>query len=141
MRSILLDAQADILSYGMGERSIVQIADALNAGLNAGDITFIEGTVVKVRSLDNIYDYILLPDYAELAEKTSDGRPTGRAKEAFARSFRIQNENTDPFTAKRLAEKYGEREFIVQNPPQKPLSQEEMDAVYALPYTRNYHPV
>ena len=141
MRSILLDAQADILSYGMGERSIVQIADALNAGLNAGDITFIEGTVVKVRSLDNIYDYIRLPDYEELAEKTSDGRPTGRAKEAFARSFRIQNENTDPFTAKRLAEKYGEREFIVQNPPQKPLSQEEMDAVYALPYTRNYHPV
>lgn len=141
MRSILLDAQADILSYGMGERSIVQIADALNAGIAVKDITFIEGTAVKVRSLENVYDFIQLPDFTELTEQTSDGHPSARAKEAFAQSFRIQNNNTDPFTAKRLVEKYGEKEFIVQNPPQKPLSQEEMDAVYALPYTRNYHPI
>lgn len=129
-RSLLLDSQADLISYGMGERSIVEIADALNSGIAVKDITFIEGTVYKTKSLDSVYDYHLLPDYAALSND----------KKEYAKSYYIQYSNTDPFTGKRLVESYEERLHVVQNPPSKPLSQEEMDAVYDLPYMRNYHP-
>ena len=128
-RSILLDSQADLLSYGMGEKSIVEIAEALNAGMDVKDITYIDGTVFRTRQLDESFPTIVLPDFARLKEN----------RRAYAESFRIQYQNCDPFTAKRLAEPYG-NEFVVQNPPQKPLTTEEMDAIYALPYCRNYHP-
>ena len=128
-RSILLDSQADLLSYGMGEKCIVEIAEALNAGMDVKDITYIDGTVFRTRQLDESFPTIVLPDFARLKEN----------RRAYAESFRIQYQNCDPFTAKRLAEPYG-NEFVVQNPPQKPLTTEEMDAIYALPYCRNYHP-
>ena len=128
-RSILLDSQADLLMYGMGERSIVEIADALNAGMDVKDITYIDGTVFKCRELDESLPTIILPGYEELQKN----------KRTYAESFKIQYGNCDPFTAKRLAEPYG-KEFVVQNPPQKPLTMEEMDAVYDLPYCRAYHP-
>ena len=128
-RSILLDSQADLLSYGMGEKSIVEIAEALNAGMDVKDITYIDGTVFRTRQLDESFPTIVLPDFARLKEN----------RRAYAESFRIQYQNCDPFTAKRLAEPYG-NEFVVQNPPQKPLTTQEMDAIYALPYCRNYHP-
>ena len=123
-RSVLLDSQADIISYGMGERSIVEIADALDSGIDVKDITFIDGTVYKAKSLESVYDYRLLPDYAELLKD----------KKEYAKSFYVQYSNTDPFSGKRLAEPYEGKVFVVQNPPAKPLSQEEMDAVYGLPY-------
>ncbi len=132
-RSVLLDSQADILSYGMGEHSIVEIAKALDAGMDVGEITFVDGTVYKTRSLENVHDYELLPDYEEMKKD----------KREYARSFGVQIRNTDPFSGKRLVEPYGGRsymEYVVQNPPSKPLSTEEMDEVYGLPYTRNYHP-
>ncbi len=129
-RSILLDSGADLLSYGMGERSMVQIADALNSGLAVKDITFIEGTVFKTRDKSLIYDYIELPSYAELK----------RDRLNYARSFYTQYCNTDPFSGKRLAEPYDGQLYVVQNPPAKPLSESEMDRVYALSYMRNYHP-
>ena len=128
-RSILLDSQADLLSYGMGEKSIVEIAEALNAGMDVKDITYIDGTVFRTRQLDESFPTIVLPGFARLKEN----------RRAYAESFRIQYQNCDPFTAKRLAEPYG-NEFVVQNPPQKPLTTQEMDAIYALPYCRNYHP-
>ncbi len=128
-RSILLDAQADLLMYGMGEKSIVEIADALNAGMDVKDITYIDGTVFKTASLDDSLPTIVLPAFEKLKEN----------KRSYAESFKIQYGNCDPFTAKRLAEPYGKL-FVVQNPPQKPLTTEEMDAVYALPYMRSYHP-
>ncbi len=128
-RSILLDSQADLLMYGMGERSIVEIADALNAGMDVKDITYIDGTVFKTAHLDESLPTIVLPAFEKVKEN----------RKVYAESFKIQYGNCDPFTAKRLAEPYG-REFVVQNPPQKPLSREEMDAVYALPYERTYHP-
>ena len=128
-RSILLDSQADLLMYGMGERSIVEIADALNAGMDVKDITYIDGTVFKCRELDESLPTIILPGYEELQKN----------KRTYAESFKIQYSNCDPFTAKRLAEPYG-KEYVVQNPPQKPLTMEEMDAVYDLPYCRAYHP-
>ena len=128
-RSILLDSQADLLSYGMGEKCIVEIAEALNAGMDVKDITYIDGTVFRTRQLDESFPTIVLPGFDRLKEN----------RRAYAESFRIQYQNCDPFTAKRLAEPYG-NEFVVQNPPQKPLTTEEMDAIYALPYCRNYHP-
>lgn len=129
-RSILLDSQADLLMYGMGERSVVQVADALAGGLDIKDITFVDGTVYRAQSLDQVYDCLMLPSYGALL---SD-------RKRYAESFYTQYCNTDPFSAKRLAEPYGEGCFIVQNPPQKPLSTDEMDRVYALPYQRDAHP-
>ena len=129
-RSILLDSQADLLLYGMGERSIIEVADALNSGIAVNDITFIKGTVYKTKSTGGFYDEITLPDYETMKEN----------KRAYAESFRVQYENTDPFTGKVMVEEYPNGIYVVQNPPQEPLSQEEMDAVYELPYMRTYHP-
>ncbi len=129
-RSVLLDSSADIISYGMGERSIVEIAEALESGIAVNDITFVPGTVYKTKNLDSVYDGIMLPGYDEMkADRLS-----------YARSFYTQYCNTDPFSAKRLIEPYGEHLFVVQNMPSMPLSQEEMDSVYSLPYMRTYHP-
>ena len=129
-RSILLDSGADLLCYGMGERSVVEVADALAAGLDISDITFIDGTLYRTRHLDAVYDYELLPSWNEI----------GADKRMFAQSFLAQYRASDPFTGKRLVESYSEHMHVVQNPPAKPLSTEEMDAVYALPYARAWHP-
>ena len=129
-RSILLESGADLISYGMGERSIVEIADALASGLDVRDITFIDGTVYKTRDEESIYDAIRLPDFEQIRDD----------REAYARSFFLQYTNSDPFQAKRLYETYDGSMFVVQNPPAKPLSQMDMDDVYALPYMRASHP-
>jgi len=129
-RSILLDSGADLISYGMGERSIVEIAEALDSGLAIEDITYIDGTVCKVKSLDSVYDAIILESWDDLkADKLN-----------YAKSFYKQYCNTDPFSGKRLVEPYSDHLYVVQNPPAKPLSQSEMDRVYSLPYMRTYHP-
>lgn len=130
-RSILLDSGADLISYGMGERSIIEIAEALAAGIDVKDITYIRGTVFRTQDPYFIEDAIILPSYDEISTN----------KEAYARSFYIQYQNTDPFQAKKMAEAYPHGIYVVQNPPQKPLSMQEMDDVYALPYTRTYHPI
>lgn len=129
-RSVLLDSGADLISYGMGERSIVEIADALAGGISIRDLTYIDGTVWKTNSTDNIYDVIFLPDYESMCKD----------KKEYARSFYLQYQNTDPFSGKRLAEKYSDHLYVVQNPAAKPLSQTEMDDVYDLPYMRACHP-
>ena len=129
-RSVLLDSGADIISYGMGERSIVEIADALDAGIPVNELTYIDGTVVKVKDRDRICDAEFLPSYEELKAD----------KKTYARSFYTQYRNTDAFNGKRLAEPYSDHLYVVQNPPAKPLSVTEMDDVYDLPYTRSYHP-
>jgi uncharacterized radical SAM protein YgiQ len=129
-RSILLDSQADIISYGMGEHSIVEIAEALSSGIDIKDITFVNGTVYKAKSLDSVYDAVMLPSFSSILE----------SKKEFARSFYLQYCNTDPYSGKRLVEPYKENEYVVQNPPAKPLTQAEMDRVYSLPYRRDYHP-
>ena len=129
-RSILLDSQADLISYGMGEKSIVEIADALAGGIAVKDITFIPGTVYKTKDSTGIYDAIRLPSYEEM--KAEPYR--------YAESFQIQYCNTDPCVGKTLIEEYPHGVFVVQNPPQPPLTTQEMDAVYDLPYMRTYHP-
>ncbi len=129
-RSILLDSGADLVSYGMGEHSIVAIAEALDAGLSVSDLTFIPGTVYRTKSLEHVYDFELLPSWDEVR---SD-------KLAFARSFAMQYENSDAITGKCLVEPYSDTLFVVQNPPAEPLTTDEMDMVYRLPFARAWHP-
>ena len=128
--SILVDSQANIAVYGMGELPIVEIAEALDSGIDVQDITFINGTVYKAKSLESVYDAVALPSYDEMKAD----------KRKYAESFYIQYCNTDHITAKRLVEKYNDHMYIVQNPPARPLTEIEMDDVYALPYMRAYHP-
>ncbi|MDE6924947.1 MAG: YgiQ family radical SAM protein [Acetatifactor sp.] len=129
-RSVLLDSQADLISYGMGEKSIVEIADALAGGIRVSDITFIPGTVYRTKDISGVYNAIELPSYEEMKAD----------KALYAKSFVIQHENTDFCNGKVLIERYPNGICVVQNPPQPPLTTEEMDDVYALPYMRTYHP-
>lgn len=132
-RSILLDSGADLLMYGMGEHAIVEIADALDSGIDVSDITYVAGTVYKSKDVSDVLANqkgIELPDFAELE----------RDRINYAKSFLVQYENTDFATAKPLIEKYGEKRYVVQNPPAKPLTMMEFDDVYELPYMNAYHP-
>ena len=128
-RSILLDSCADLLLYGMGEHSIIEVAEALDSQIDVKDLTFIKGTVYKTNQPD-FDDGIILPTFPQIVE----------SKKTFAESFYIQYQNTDPFSARKLIEPYNDHTYVVQNPPSMPLTQMEMDDVYALPYTRTYHP-
>ncbi len=130
-RSVLIDSGADLISYGMGEHSIIEIAEALDSGLSIEDITFIRGTVYRTKTLENLSDYILLPSFEQ----------TQTDKKAYADSFRIQHENTDAITAKILVEDNTTRGYVVVNPPALPLTMQEMDDVYDLPYQRAWHPI
>lgn len=132
-RSILLDAGADLVIYGMGEHAIVEVADALAAGLPIEQVTYVPGTVYRTSGEDalaEVYDYELLPAWDEL----------GADRLAYARSFAIQYRNMDPITGGRLVEPYPHGVYVVQNPPAAPLTTDEMDAVYELPYARAWHP-
>ena len=130
-RSILLDSGADLISYGMGERSIVAIAEALAGGLAVEDITFIDGTVYKTR------DHGLLEQNRACALPAFE--EVRASRRTYAESFYTQYRNTDHFTADTLYETYDKKLFVVQNRPSEPLSQEEMDRIYALPYMRACH--
>ena len=130
-RSVLLDAGADLLMYGMGEHSVLEIAEALAAGIPVEDITYVRGTVFKCRDLRELAgEYEVLPSFGEIRA----------SKKAYAESYYMQYRNTDAVTGRRLAEPYKETEYVVQNPPAFPLSTEEMDHVYGLPYQRTWHP-
>lgn len=132
-RSVLLDSGADLLIYGMGEHAIIEIADALDAGLPIDQITYVDGTVYRTSgegALDAVYDYHLLPNWDEL---NSD-------RLTYAKSFNIQQQNMDPITGQRLVEPYPNGIFVVQNPPSATLTTQEMDEVAELPYARHWHP-
>lgn len=130
--SILVDSSADILSYGMGEHSMIEIAEALDSGIDVKDITFVRGTCYRTKDISGVpEDSIILPDYDSLSKDRLE----------YARSFYTQYINTDPYSAKTLVEGYGNRGYVVQNPPAYPLTQMEMDDVYDLPYMNNYHPI
>ena len=131
--SILLDSGANLLMYGMGELASVEVADALNSGICIEDITYVPGTVYKSKDVSdviNVQNGIMLPEYDELIKD----------KRKYAESFLVQYQNTDFATAKPLVEKYGEKKYIVQNPPSRPLTTQELDDVYDLPYMNTYHP-
>lgn len=129
--SILLDSQADILIYGMGEHQILELAETLESGMPINEITYVKGTVYKTKTLENIYDdYIMLPSFKEIFND----------KITYAKSFAIQYENTDAITSKILIEQYNDT-YVVQNKPTLPLTTGELDNSYSLPYARNYHPI
>ena len=129
-RSLLLDAKADLIVYGMGERQIIEIAEALESGLPVNEITFVKGTVYKTKDKDRAYKPIMLPHYDEILE----------SKKKYAESFMLQYNNMDAIVGKPLIEPYNNF-FVVQNPPHEPMSQSELDNVYSLPYMRTYHPI
>lgn len=130
-KSILIDSGADILSYGMSEKQILELADALNNGFDPKYIRHINGTCYIVDSLDEVYDdYIEIPSYKEICE----------SKELYAKAFKIQYDEQDPFRGKVIVQKHGEK-YLVQNKPETPLTREELDRVYALDYQKTYHPI
>ena len=138
-RSILLDSKADLLIYGMGERAILEIAEALDSGIDVKDITWVKGTCYRANpaSLDpetmvssEKGNAVRLPDFEEI--RTS--------KEAYGRSFAMQYRNNDDITGHTLIEPYTESTCVVQNPPQPPLEREELDEIYELPFENQWHP-
>lgn len=129
-RSILIDSKADLLCYGMGEKTIVQLANLFRYGMNVNAMTDISGTVYVTSDIANLIDYVEVPSYEEVSED----------KKAYAKAYKLQSEEQDAFRGKTIIQKHGSR-YLVQNPPQYPLSEEEMDITYNLPYTRTYHPI
>lgn len=133
-RSVLLDSKADLLIYGMGEKTIIEIAEALDSGLDISQIRWIRGTCFRTdkEGLENLApeDCLRLPSFEEITE----------SKKAYAHSFKLQHDNMDSITAKTLIEEYPGNSFIVQNPPQSPLEREELDDIYALPFENEWHP-
>ncbi|MDF2699753.1 MAG: YgiQ family radical protein [Haloplasmataceae bacterium] len=128
-RTILLDSHADLIIYGMADNSVIEVADALASGIDIKDIIYIRGTVWKTKDINRAYKPIILPSYDEIIEE----------KVKYAQSYKIQHENIDAIIAKTLVEPY-QSWYVVQNQPAFPLTQEEMDFVYSLPYERTYHP-
>ncbi len=129
-RSIIMDSRADILIYGMGERAVVEIAEALDAGIDVKDITWIRGTCVKMKDPDIQPQDTVLPDFTSIAA----------SRKEYCRSFAMQYRSNDAVTGERLIEKYDNNNYVVQNPPQPPLERDELDMVYGLEYMRTYHP-
>ncbi|WP_297999891.1 YgiQ family radical SAM protein [uncultured Phascolarctobacterium sp.] len=127
--SILESSGADVLVYGMGEKQVVEIADYLAGGARAEDLHYIRGTAYAADALPEGEEYVELPGWAEI---TAD-------RKEFARAFRLQSREQDPFYGKMVVQK-GQQKYIVQNPSIYPLTMEEMDAVYDLPYVRTWHP-
>lgn len=129
-RSILMDSRADILIYGMGEHACVEIAEALEAGIQAQDITWINGTCVRMKDPYIQDDDVILPDFDSIKA----------SKEEYCRSFAMQYRSNEPVNGTRLIERYDNNNYIVQNPPQPPLERDELDILYELPFMRDYHP-
>ena len=128
-RSLLLDSKADILVYGMGEKQILEIAHRLKDSAGITGIENIRGTIIAQRSLDGLKNYVLIPSFEEIVQD----------KDAFNAAFKTIYSESDPISGKAVAQKCGDR-FLVQYPPAQPLTTEEMDRIYALPYMRNWHP-
>lgn len=129
-RSILVDSQADLLIYGMGERAIIEIAADLQQGIEVGNIQDVQGTCYRVPNKDYAWDYLELPSFAEVRAD----------KKRFAEAFKLEYLEQDPIRGRRLVQQNDEW-CVVQNPPALPLTEEQMDEVYDLPYMRTYHPI
>ena len=129
-RSILVDSQADLLIYGMGERAILEIAADLQQGVAVENIQDVKGTCYRVPSKDYAWDYLELPSFAEVC----------RDKLKFAEAFKLEYLEQDPIRGRRLLQQNDEW-CVVQNAPALPLGEEQMDEVYGLPYMRTWHPI
>lgn len=130
-RAVLLDAKADLLIYGMGERAVVQLAEALDSGISIRDITWIKGTCYRAKTFDKDEYTEILPDYDDIIS----------SKRKYCESFVKQYVNNDDINGKRLVEKYNDTLYVIQNTPQPPLEELELDDIYKLPYENEYHPI
>ncbi len=128
--SILIDTQADLLMFGMSENTIIEVAEAMDSGLEVKDITYIRGTAYRTKNIDSVSDYTMLPTFLEISKN----------KEKYAESFKIQYHNQDAIQSRILIEDYGSWKVVV-NQPAFPLTRQEMDDAYGLPYMRTYHPM
>lgn len=128
-RSILIDSRADLLIYGMGERQIKDVASQLSAGITVENIRDIPGTCYPAESIEHLWDYVQIPSYQDAVNNKMD----------FAQAFKTQYLDQDPIRGKTIVQSHGDQ-YVVQNPPAKPLSTPEMDEIYDLPYQRTYHP-
>ncbi len=129
-RSILIDSKADLLSYGMGEKTTVQIANLFKYGMDIKSMTNIRGTEYVTSDIDNLQDYVATPSYEDVSQN----------KKVYSNAYKLQSMEQDALIGKAIVQKHGDR-YIVQNPPQFPLTESEMDEVYNLPFTRTYHPI
>lgn len=129
-RSLLVDSEADLLIYGMGEHQIVEIADCLRDGFEVQYIRHIAGTCYMVEQLEDVYDYQLIESFEEVSTD----------KKAYCKAFMSEYREQNPMNGKILVQKHG-NQYLVQNPPATILSQGELDNVYRLSYMRTYHPI
>ncbi|WP_238948270.1 YgiQ family radical SAM protein [Clostridium sp. YIM B02569] len=129
-RSILVDSKADLLMYGMGEKTVVQIAELLRYGANIKNITSVRGTCYLTKDISNIKNAVIVPSFDEVSTD----------KEAYGEAYKLEYYEQDSINGRTIIQQYGDR-YLVQNPPQENLTQEEMDMTYDLPYTRTYHPI
>ena len=129
-RSILLDCKADLVAYGMGEESILEIARRLDAGQTVKDLRDMRGVAYALGASEKPpEDALVLPSYEQVCEE----------KPLFADATRMIHNETNPYNAKRLVQWHG-TQSVVANPPAFPISQAAMDHIYGLPYTRRPHP-
>jgi len=129
-RSLLIDAKADLLIYGMGEKTIVEIANLFRYGMSIDKMTSVKGTVYASKEIDGLSSFIEVPSFEAVAAD----------KNTYAESYKLQSMEQDDIRGKTVVQKHNDR-FVVQNPPQLSLTQKEMDTTYNLPYTRTYHPI
>ena len=134
LESVMSDSGADILMFGMGERTCVEIAELLDKGWDVRDITHLRGTCYKIpKGAWYPEDYVLCPSFEEVSE------PTDKGKRTYAVSVRLQQREHDPIRGRGLVQE--QKDFtVVQNPPAAPLETEELDRVAELPYERDFHP-
>ena len=129
-KSMLIDSGADLLIYGMGEKQVVKIAKKLDEGVDIKSITQLPGTCYVVDDIENVCDYIEIASYKEVC----------RDMKKHAEAFKIQYDEQDPIRGNIIVQKHTNK-YLVQNKPEMPLTREELDIVYGLPYQRNYHPI
>jgi uncharacterized radical SAM protein YgiQ len=129
-RSVLIDSKADLLIYGMGEKTILQVANLLNYGKSISNMTAVKGTAYVTKDLSNLKKYVEVPSFEEVLD----------SKKAYGEAFKLEYDEQDPIRGTVVVQKHGDR-YVVQNPPQDPLTVEEMDLSYNLPFARTYHPM
>jgi uncharacterized radical SAM protein YgiQ len=129
-RSILVDSKADLLMYGMGEKTVIQIADLLRYGADIKNITTVRGTCYLTKDISNIKNAVIVPSFEDVSTD----------KETYGEAYKSEYYEQDSINGRPIIQKHADR-YLVQNSPQENLTQEEMDLTYDLPYTRTYHPI
>ncbi len=129
-RSILVDSKADLLMYGMGEKTVIQIADLLRYGADIKNITTVRGTCYLTKDISNIKNAVIVQSFEDVSTD----------KKAYGEAYKSEYYEQDSLNGRTIIQKHGDR-YLIQNPPQENLTQEEMDLTYDLPYTRTYHPI